>query len=364
MNPRNILRVFPFVLCLFPVSLSAQSLTQDLGFSGQFFFSYERTFDNDDTNVDNEFLLKRGYITFRNNISNRVSIRFTQDVSVDREGDGKGNIELRLKYALVSVDFYDAGIFKNQNVEFGVVNRPWIDFEQDINDYRSQSAMFLDHNDYLSSADYGITYTAALGEELPDESQTGLGSSPGRYGSLSLGVYNGGGYSSLENNNNKLLEGRLSLRWFPDHLPGLQTNFFGAWGKGNIPESPDFHMAGSALSYESKYFNSVLQGFIGIGDGAGRQVTAALEGLPTQGWSIFQEIKPFSIPVSLTLRFDELINRNSNSWFSREAIGGLAYGFPNGSKIILNLDRMWFRNGAGTATDHITTFEIITEVRF
>lgn len=362
MNPRKILRVFLPVLCLFPFSLTAQSLIHDLGFSGQFFFTYERTFDNDNTNVDNEFLLKRGYITFRNNISDNVSIRFTQDVSVDREGDGMGNIELRLKYALVSVDFNDAGIFKNQNVEFGVVNRPWIDFEQDINDYRGQSPMFLDNNKYLSSADYGITYSARLGEELPEESQAGHGSAPGRYGSLSFGVYNGGGYSALEFNNNKMLEGRLSLRWFPDRIPGLQTTLFGTWGKGNLPESPDFRLAGSALSYESKYWNGVLQGFLGIGDGAGQQVTATLEGLPTQGWSVFQEIKPFSYPVSLTLRFDELINRNTDSWFFREAIGGVAYRFPNNSKVILNLDRRWFRDGTGT--DHFTTVEIITEVRF
>jgi hypothetical protein len=362
MNPRNLLRVFLPVLCLFPASLTAQSLIQDLGFSGQFFFSYERTFDNDDTNVDNEFLLKRGYITFRNNISDRVSIRFTQDVSLDQEGDGIGNIELRLKYALVNVKMNDTGFFKKQNVEFGVVNRPWIDFEQDINDYRSQSAMFLDNNNYLSSADYGITYSARLGEELPEESQTGLGSAPGRYGSLSFGVYNGGGYSSLEYNKNKLLEGRLSLRWFPDRVPGFQTTFFGALGKGNLPESPDFRMAGSALSYESPYWIGVVQGFTGVGDGSGRKVTASLEGLPTHGWSVFQELKPFIVPLSLTLRFDELINRDTSSWFFREAIGGVAYRFPNRSKIILNVDRRWFQEG--NDSDHFTTVEIITEVRF
>lgn len=345
---------------LFPFSLFAQNELNEHGFSGQFFFSYEHMFE--DVDVNNEFQLKRGYITFRKNITDRVSIRFTQDVSVDQEGDGKGNIELRLKYALVNIDINDTRLIKNSSVEFGVVNRPWIDFEQDINDFRSQRSMFLDFNNIVSSADYGITYSGQLGEDLPEESQSGIRSNPGRYGSFSLGIYNGGGYSALEQNKNKLLEGRLSLRPLSNMLPGFQTSLIGSTGKGNIPESPDFHLGALAVSYESQKWIGTLQGFTGTGDAAGNFTDQNFEPIDLNGWSAFSEFKLFESPVSLTFRYDEINNRDESMWHTRKFVIGLAYVFSNRSKIILDYDRSWFNEMDGSRA--VDTIEIITEVRF
>lgn len=360
MNLRTLFGVFLIIYFIPITSATAQSMLRDVDFSGQFFFSTEHTTGTE--NVNNEFFFKRGYITFRKSVSDRVNIRFTQDVSVDQAGDGAGDIELRLKYALVDIDVGDVGFLKNQHIEFGVVHRPWIDFEQDINDFRSQSPMFLDSNDYLSSADYGFTYFAHLGEELPDEYQDGMRSPPGRHGSFSIGIYNGGGYSALEQNNNKLLEARLSLRWFPESLPGYQTSIFGDYGKGNHVQNPDFRMAGGAVSYESPRWAAVAEGFIGVGDGRGRYLNSEGDALPTMGWSLFQEIRPFSFPVSLTFRYDELVDRENEQWFTHELIAGISWIFPNRSKIILSLDQLWLQDS--TFSEHISTIEIITEIRF
>lgn len=350
-----------FTLLLFlPVTLSAQSALNDLGFSGQFFFSYERTFESVD--VNNEFQLKRGYITFRRDISDRVKIRFTQDVTVDQEGDGEGDIELRLKYALVNIAMNDSRLIKNSSIEFGVVSRPWIDFEQDINDFRSQRSMFLDYYNILSSADYGITYAGQLGGDLSESAQSGIRSAPGRYGSFSIGVYNGGGYSALEKNNNKLFEGRLSLRPLAEQLPGFQTSIIGSFGKGNIPESPDFSLGALALSYETQKWIGLLQGFSGTGDIAGNFVDQNFDPIDLNGWSIFSEFKSFKFPVSLTLRYDELNNRDQSEWHTRKFVTGLAYVFSNRSKIILDYDRSWYNEIEGSKA--VDTIEIITEIRF
>ena len=351
--------VFTFLLLL-PLTTAAQSALNDLGFSGQFFFSYEKTFES--VPVDNEFLLKRGYITFRRNITDRVNIRFTQDVNVDQEGDGEGDIELRLKYALVNITMNDTRLIKNSSIEFGVVNRPWIDFEQDINDFRSQRSMFLDNTNILNSADYGITYTGQLGEDLPESSQGGIRSAPGRYGSFSIGIYNGGGYADLEKNNNKLIEGRLSLRPLAEQLPGFQTSIIGSVGKGNIPESPDFNMGALALSYETEKWIAILQGFAGTGDVEGNFVDQNFDPIDLNGWSAFSEIKPFEFPVSLTLRYDELNNRDLAKWHARKFVTGLAYVFSNRSKIILDYDRSWSNEADGSRA--VDTLEIITEIRF
>lgn len=363
MLPKMTAIKWAFLALLFlPVTVCSQELDKSVDFSGQFFFSYERIFE--DEGIYNEFTIQRGYITFRKQISEMAQIRFTQDVSIDRAGDGIGNIELRLKYALLKLNFDDYGFFTNPNAEIGVVHRPWIDFEQKINDYRSQESMFLDQNGFVSSADYGITFSSLLGGQMSEEYQEEIQSSyPGRYGSLSLGVYNGGGYDALERNNNKLLEGRFTLRPLPDFLPGFQTSFIGSFGKGNIPESPNFEMLATALSYESEHFTTVVQGFTGTGDASGNFVTPDFQAIDLKGWSHFIEIKPFeSLPIALTNRFDEIVNNDTNAWISRQAVGGIAYRFPNNSKIILNVRRNWMK--VDGTIDDLNRLEIITEIRF
>lgn len=349
-------------LLLFPCTLYSQDLDTRVDFSGQFFFSFERIFEDETDN--NEFTIQRGYITFRKRISRMAQIRFTQDVSIDQEGDGEGNIELRLKYALLKLNFDDRGLFTSPNMELGVVHRPWIDFEQKINDYRSQESMFLDQNGIVSSADYGVTFASLLGGEIEEEFQEEVQSSyPGRYGSLSLGIYNGGGYNSLERNNNKLLEGRLTIRPLPDQIPGFQTSIFGSYGKGNIRESPDFEMIATALSFESFRFTTVLQGFTGTGDASGDFVTDEFRPIDLKGWSHFVEIRPFqNLPIKLINRFDEIVNLDTNLWTSRQAVGGIAYRFTNDSKIIFNLRRNWMKIDGNV--EDFNRLEIITEIRF
>lgn len=349
------------LLILFPLGSKAQNAINDLGFSGQFFFSYERFFE--DQEINNEFAIKRGYITFRRDLTKNIYIRFTQDVSIDKEGDGRGNIELRLKYALVNVTMKDWGFFTRPNVEIGVVRRPWIDFEQKINDYRSQESMLLDQNGIYSSADYGITFATLLGGEIDSEYQERVQSSfPGKYGSLSFGIYNGGGYNALEENNNKLVEGRLSIRPMPEVIPGFQTSFTGALGKGNIPESPDFRLASMVFSFESQKIITLLQGFTGTGDGSGVYVDPFFEPIDLKGWSLFTELKPLEFPVSLTLRADEIVNRDQNRWWHRQSMAGIAYRFRNKSKIILGINRSRWNDT--DEKDVSTRFEIVTEVRF
>lgn len=360
---RNIKKLLSLgiVFLLLPVISSAQQTLSEIGFSGQFFFSYEH--DIFDDSYENEFTIKRGYITFRKNLNNRVEIRFTQDVTIDQQGDGIGDIELRLKYALVKYSMNDYGIFTSPNTEAGVVHRPWINFEQDVNDYRSQKSMFLDQNNILSSADYGVQFEAGLGPELNENRQRGLNTNPGHYGSFAVGIFNGGGYSELEFNNNKLLEARLSLRPFPEQMPGFQASVLGTYGKGNIPESPDFNLLGSALTYESERMNMVLLGFRGTGDGSGRFTDpVSFEAFKLEGWSAFAEFLPFDMPVSLTVRYDELYNRDQEHLSIQQGIAGIGYIFPNRSKILLDVSRSSI-DTVFEETD-FTRFEIVTEIRF
>jgi hypothetical protein len=57
-------------------------------------------------------------------------VRYTQDITLDEEGEDSGNIELRLKYLYLKAKMNSFLFFTNSYVELGVVHTPWIDFEQ------------------------------------------------------------------------------------------------------------------------------------------------------------------------------------------------------------------------------------------
>lgn len=346
---------------LFTTSGFTQSILDGVHFSGQLFLTYEIV--DSPQSTFNEFRLERGYITFRKSISDRVGVRFTQDVTIDQEGDGEGDIELRLKYAFVHYRLNDIAFFHKPVVEFGVVRRPWIDFEQKINDYRMQGSMYLDREKISRSADYGITISTLLGPQIENASDYNLDKGyAGRYGSMSFGVYNGGGYAALEKNANKLVEGRLTLRPFWESLPGLQLTYAGSYGEGNSALSPDFWKHLGYISYSSKKLVVGAQGYYGVGDVLGGRLDSRNLALPMNGFSIFTEIMPFKIPLSLVNRFETLNNRQTNSLIKHRGWAGVAWRFKNGSIIMLDFERE-ANYPAGTAI-YTNRWEVATEIRF
>ena len=358
----RLLAILGLLFILFPTYSTAQSVFDDIRFSGQFFGAFEYT--ETDGEKFNQFALERGYITFRKNVSDRIGMRFTQDVTIDEEGDGEGDIELRLKYALVNFNMDDYGLFYSPMAEFGVVRRPWVDFEQTINDYRMQGSMFLDREKIAPSADYGMTFSAMLGPQLENARELNLSrSSAGKYGSFAFGIYNGGGYSQLEKHSNKVIEGRLTLRPFWNILPGFQLTYAGAYGKGNHPDGPNFDMHVGYASFSSRWIVLSAQAYTGHGDSAGRRMTINKDGLAMNGFSGFTEIMPFKVPLRLVGRYDVLNDKQSNSMLLQRGLLGLAWRFPNGSKIMLDFERdeFYLSNGQTTISN---IFEIASEIRF
>ena len=309
-----------------------------LSITGQWFLSYQTGEESDEKY--NNFNLKRGYINIKKSLSNRISGRITQDISVDREGDGEGDIELRLKYCYLQYSLPALGFLAEPYVEFGLVHRPWIDFEEHINNYRVQGTMFLERNSILNSADYGITFISLLGGEMDDEYKSRVNESyPGKFGSLALGIYNGGGYHAIEKNRNKTLEGRLSLRPLPEILPGLQFSYHGVYGKGNIAFEPDWNFNLGFLSWEHPYF--VLTGMVyrGKGNFMGTALTVSDQPTLNEGYSLFGEWKIPDMKLSILGRYDSFNpDVETEDWHSRRTIIGVAYHFIKGCKILVDYD--------------------------
>jgi hypothetical protein len=338
-----LLSVYLISVCI----VSAQPLPNEkfmkdkgLDFTGQWFIAYD--VESKPSDESNEFNLKRGYVTVTKRFNDQISSRVTQDIAVDQEGDGIGDIEIRLKYGYLRYALPNTGFLHKPFIEFGLVHRPWIDFEQKINPYRVQGTMFLERYGIVRSADYGIMASTLLGGEVDESFQKKVTRyHPGKYGSIAVGIYNGGGYEEIERNANKLIEARFTIRPFPQRVTGLQFSYAGAFGKGNSEDSPDFHFHTMFISFENPHL--ILTGlyYQGLGSLQGDVLNETGDPVDQRGGSFFSEINMSWSPIRAFFRYDYFdSDLYPGDWTNKRIIGGLSYYFLNRSKILIDYDYM------------------------
>jgi hypothetical protein len=314
-----------------PEGLEAQSTGQTT-IGGTWYLNYRTGKTGDDT--FNRFGIDRGYINIRHRLTDRWSGRITPDVTLDDFGD----VKVRLKYAYADVKLDDIGFLTSPHIEFGIAHRPWLDYEEHINLYRYQGTMFMERNHLFNSADFGMTFFSLLGGEIDEGYQEEVTSAyPGRWGSVAIGVYNGGGYHAAERNQNKSLESRLSIRPFPDAAPGLQLTYTGVIGKGNTEEAPDWTINTLFASYETRDVALTAQRYWGVGDFKGRVIGEDGEALDQDGYSVFAEWKLHGPGVSVIGRYDSF-GSDAEDGVSDRLIAGVAYHLEGHSKIMVDLD--------------------------
>lgn len=290
----------------------------------------------------NEFTVKRGYINFQKSLNKHLSGRITPDLTVDKEGDGQGDLEMRLKYCYMELkDDADYWIFTNPKVLVGEVFTPWLEFEEKIINYRVVGSHFMDKETILSSADFGITTTALFGGKVEESYQKQVSNSyPGKYGSVAFGIYNGGGYHAIEKNNNKTFQWRLTLRPFPETITGLQFSYTGAHGKGNTELYPNWDLNAGIISYENKLLTLTGQYFNGVGNHEGSFADSTGKSYYINGYSAFAELKLFNKKFSIFGRYDytnkdKLVNKVK----STQEVIGIAYHIYGKNKVVLDFNR-------------------------
>jgi hypothetical protein len=305
-------------------------------FEGLWYLSYQDGQEKNGTDFS-KFALKRGYLTVKKDIMPTLSARLTADIfqAKDDTSNDDGSITVRLKYLYGQFHMKDMGLLTKPNIEFGLVHIPWLDFEEHVNMFRMQDTMFVERNHSFNSADTGITFNSLLGGTIDEDYQKRVTKYyPGRYGSMSVGIYNGGGYHSSEKNQNKVIEGRLTLRPLPDVLPGLQLSYFGVTGKGNTSDEPDWRTNLGFVSYEHEFFTLTGQYYWGKGNQGGSDEN------DKKGHSLFAEIKPMD-KISLIGRYDHFDpNKSASNDENDRYIFGIAYMLdkPHHNMILLDYD--------------------------
>lgn len=308
-----------------------------------YYLSYQNgeTGDLDNGAGYSQFTIKRGYFRVTKEILPWFDAHMTFDVTTvkdpeeagDPANNYDGSIAVRIKYAYGKIKLPDFAFFTKPFIEVGVVHMPWLDFEEHVNFYRAQDTMFMERNGLFNSADLGATFVSLFGGEMPQEYQNTVSSDyPGRYGSMSVGLYNGAGYSASEKNENKPIEARLTIRPLPDIIPGLQLSYFGIWGKGNKDTEPDWTVNNGMVSFEHEYVTMVGQYYTGKGNQKGD------DEFDKDGYSIFAEIKPldkFSV-IGRYDRFDP--NTDADDDENTRYIIGAAYHIDKLHKNMVLLD--------------------------
>ncbi len=261
--------------------------------------------EEDDGDTYNRFTITRGYINIKKKLTPWLGFRVTPDVHLDEEG----SFSLRLKYLYGEFKTPDLAFLTDIKSEVGLGHIPWLDFEEHINPYRVQGTMFIERASTFNSADLGVSILGNIGGQIGEEYQQKVSRYyPGRWGSWHIGVYNGAGYHSEEDNNNKVPEWRISIRPLPDILPGLQGHYFGLYGEGNkeaLDDYPDYRVDLGMLSYQNEWIILTGQYARTTGNNKGSLVVPDTDcALRAEGYSFFFNTK---LPV---------LDRKLN-WFAR-----------------------------------------------
>jgi hypothetical protein len=286
----------------------------------------------------NAFNITRAYINVTGNISHWVSFRITPDVvrvGTITGSDGKpvslpglsGTLTYRLKYAYGQINFDDFAP-KGSWLRLGMQQTPYVDFEENVYRYRFQGTVFVDREGFLTSSDLAASVHVMF---------------PENYGDVHVGVYNGEGYTAPEANDQKAIQGRLTIRPAPGIpiLKGLRLTGF--YDHDHYVRDARKDRGVVELTFEHPYLNlgaSLLK--------AKDQNASALKPeVVAEGYSVWATPRT-PIGIEALLRYDYLRPVQGTAQRKDRMIGGIAYWFPVqkgvAAALLLDYEQVRYRN--------------------
>lgn len=187
------------------------------------------------------FNVQRAYINVTGQLNHLFAFRITPDI-VRETGSGSsiaGSMTLRLKYGYAQMNL-DDWLWRGTYVRGGMIQTPYIDFEETVYRYRFQGQVFEEREGYMTSSDYGVALRTLV---------------PRGYGEIVAGVYNGEGFQRADPNDQKAIEIRGTLRPFPSSdLPrGLRVTAFHS--ADHSTKDADRHRTTALATFEHRFVN-------------------------------------------------------------------------------------------------------------
>ena len=107
------------------------------------------------------FNVARTYINVTGQLNHLFAFRITPDISRETSGSSlSGSTMFRLKYGFVQFNLDDWlwRDARNSYVRFGMIQTPYVEFEESVYRYRFQGPVFVDRERFLTSADFGLRF--------------------------------------------------------------------------------------------------------------------------------------------------------------------------------------------------------------
>lgn len=334
----NCRRVVLLVLTMFAAAgtAAAQESSPKVRIDGVVYAQYGYLFADvaDDFNA---FDVKRTYLNVRGDLGHGVTSRVTPDIY--RVADGSLGFRLKYAYATWRPEHGSLG------VTGGMMQTPWVDFEETMWGYRMQGTIALDRNGYLTSSDLGVGVDGAWNDDDVN---------------FQMGVFNGEGYNKPEGDRRKDVAGRLSFRLAEtddnSRTGGLRLSGFGHYGTPTGGGAR--HRALGMLSYKSRMVTLAGEYAITRDRSDNPPAPAAPDAATTDGSIItaFGVLRVPRSPVSIIGRVD-VADPDVNVGNNRETrvIGGVAYRLTPNVRLLVDVDHVSYEGGTPAAAEAART---------
>jgi hypothetical protein len=240
-----------------------------------------------DTFHTNAFDVTRAYLNVIGRFSGGVMTRVTADIAHVTNGQQT----YRLKYAFAGYTPEGSSL----TLKLGLMQTPWIDWEEALWDYRMQGTTVFD-GPYLSSSNFAADVDGNINKEQVD---------------FQAGIFDNGSYSTGLGDERKDIQARVSVRAMdtddPSRVGGLRITGFAQIGKPPLGGTRSRFIG--AVSYKSKMLT--LAGEYGMTTDS---VTGAAAEVKGQVLSAFGVLHLTGSPVAFIARFDQIKpNKNAPS---------------------------------------------------
>jgi hypothetical protein len=279
------------------------------------------------------FNVGRTYINVTGNLSHNVQFRITPDITrVSGTGTSlNGSYGFRLKYGYAQFNV-DSSNWKQTWIRAGQQQTTFVDTEEGIYRYRFQGSIFADRDAGVSSSDIGVSFHTTL---------------PSNYGDIHVGLYNGEGYAKPEANDQKSLQGRITLRPFAKGslvARGLRVGIYA--NRDKTVKGADRNKWIAHAFFEHTRFNAGFDYLRGEDQTLPTSSVAKSDGYTAWVTPFFQKKGD---GLEGLVRYDSYRTNRTIDARRNRTIAGLAYWFPhpggNGTAaILLDYEQVSFAN--------------------
>ena len=325
-------------LCCHAVVGTAQTPSVTVGGVGYAQYGYQL---RDTANHVNNFDVTRAYINILGRFGHGVTVRITPDIY--RTADG---LTYRLKYGFVAWTPDSSAL----TFKLGMVNTPFVEWAEQLWDYRMQGTIATDRYGYLSSADLGFLVEGNWGAEKV---------------TMSAGIINGENYNRPLGDKGKDLVGRVSVRLMatddPGRQGGLRLTGYGHTGRPNGGGVRQRLLG--VLSYRSKMLTLAGEAVATRDSALTMPVTAERKGRVITTFGVLR------VPPSHTLQFIgrlDLVDPNTSIDNDRQTrfIVGVGYQLTPNLRLLADLDHLSYQGGITTPALEAVRSQALFQVQF